>query len=211
MYMHRIDLKRICLTPVTNTPSSPTCQRSAIAAPLPSRASAVAEEGPRRRFCDKQLSQAGCVVTMAPKMVQHETKKLAIAQHAWSATGSQDSKRYLSFAAGAQIEVVEEREAGGWWAVRFSLLAHALTRARRVPNARACPFGRGAWMASSVGFPSRTARWSMRLRALLRRQHLRHRPIRRCRHRFPIHFNPRRRSPHRHHRRPSRSAPTRSP
>ena len=147
-------------------------------------------------------------VRMAPKMVQHETKKLAIAQHAWSATGSQDSKRYLSFAAGAQIEIVEEREAGGWWAVRSSLLAHTLTRAWRVPTARACLVGRGAWMASSAGFPSRIARWSMRLRALLRQQH--RRPSRWCRHRFPIHFNQRRRSPHRC-RRTSPSAPTRSP
>ena len=147
------------------------------------------------------------MITMAPKMVQHETKRLAIAQHAWSSTGSQDSKRYLSFAAGAQIEIVEEREAGGWWAVRSSLLAHTLTRARRVPNARACPFGRGAWMASSAGFPSPTARWSMRLRALLRQQH--RRPSRWCRHRFLIHFNRRRRSPRRH-RRPSPSAPIRS-
>ena len=58
---------------------------------------------------------------MAPKLVQHDTRKLAIAQHAWSATssGTQDSKRYLSFAVGAQIEIVEEREAGGWWAGRL--------------------------------------------------------------------------------------------
>ena len=175
--------------------------RDAVAAPIPSPI------GSARRYHARRYHKPG-VITMAPKMVQHETKKLAITQHAWSATGSQDSKRYLSFAAGAQIEIVEEREAGGWWAVRSSLLAHTLTRAWRVPTARACLVGRGAWMASSAGFPSRTARWSMRLRALLRQQH--RRLSRWCRHRFPIHFNQRRRSPHRC-RRTSPSAPTRSP
>ena len=137
---------------------------------------------------------------MASKMVQHETKKLAIthlpsnylpSNYAWAGTGSQDSKRrYLSFAAGAQIEIVEEREAGGWWAVRSSPLPHILTRVRCVPNARSCLVGRGAWMGSAAGFLSRTARWLM---CLLRQHH--RRPSRWFRHRFPIHFNQRRRSP----------------
>ena len=33
--------------------------------------------------------------------------------------GSGDS-RYLTFAAGARIEVVEERESGGWWAGKLN-------------------------------------------------------------------------------------------
>ena len=58
---------------------------------------------------------------MPPRLVTHDVPvKIAVAQHAWSAaaSGTQDAKRYLSFPAGARIEVVEEREAGGWWAVR---------------------------------------------------------------------------------------------
>jgi hypothetical protein len=63
-------------------------------------------------------------------MLQHKTKKLAIAQHTWAAAESQavqdPKRRYLSFAAGAQIEIVEERESSGWWAVRSSLLRRIL-------------------------------------------------------------------------------------
>lgn len=48
--------------------------------------------------------------------------KVAIALHAWSGSSneqSSDSKRYLTFGPGARIDVVEEREHGGWWAGRL--------------------------------------------------------------------------------------------
>ena len=41
-------------------------------------------------------------------------RKHAIALHPYCGTSS--GGRYLSFSAGARIEVVEEREVGGWWA-----------------------------------------------------------------------------------------------
>ena len=72
--------------------------------------------------------------------MESETKRLAITQHAWSAapSGSQDTKRYLSFAAGAKIEIVEEREAGGWWAVRplsFTTPSHACNLCETIARA----------------------------------------------------------------------------
>ena len=42
--------------------------------------------------------------------------KIAVAQHAWTGDGGNGDSRYLTFSAGARIEVVTIREAGGWWA-----------------------------------------------------------------------------------------------
>ena len=59
---------------------------------------------------------------MPPRMVTNkQPTRIAVAEHAWSAasSGTSDAKRYLSFPAGARIEIVEEREAGGWWAGRL--------------------------------------------------------------------------------------------
>lgn len=48
-----------------------------------------------------------------------DKRRFAIAQHAWAPTGGGDNSKYLSFASGDRIEVVEERESGGWWAGRL--------------------------------------------------------------------------------------------
>ena len=42
--------------------------------------------------------------------------KVAVAQYAWTGSGGSGDSRYLTFSAGARIEVVEVRETGGWWA-----------------------------------------------------------------------------------------------
>ncbi|KOO31915.1 hypothetical protein Ctob_015016, partial [Chrysochromulina tobinii] len=42
--------------------------------------------------------------------------KVAVALHDWAAAPSSDEKRYLTFSKDDRIEVIEEREAGGWWA-----------------------------------------------------------------------------------------------
>ena len=50
---------------------------------------------------------------MAP---QADTGLVAVALHPWTGGPTHDMKRYLAFEGGARIEVVEEREPGGWWA-----------------------------------------------------------------------------------------------
>ena len=45
--------------------------------------------------------------------------RVAVAQYAWSGSNSSEDNKYLSFTAGARIEIVEEREEGGWWAGRL--------------------------------------------------------------------------------------------
>ena len=42
--------------------------------------------------------------------------KVAVALHDWAAAPSSDEKRYLTFSKDDRIEIIEEREAGGWWA-----------------------------------------------------------------------------------------------
>ena len=46
-------------------------------------------------------------------------KRYAVALHDWAGAPSTEEKRYLIFSAGARIEIIEEREAGGWWAGRL--------------------------------------------------------------------------------------------
>ena len=54
---------------------------------------------------------------MSAKPLERPSTKVAVANFAWAgASGGSGDSRYLTFSAGTRIDVVEEREPGGWWA-----------------------------------------------------------------------------------------------